>query len=265
VRLALTFEGSGDQRSDRLKFAISGAGLLSTAVGSTLIAISSAPSAPFVVGTLVTLALIVYVLLVSRVHTLWREHVIAAAEYLKANQDSKREQWRLDATRWYARWRWALAHPLTAADATSWPADDLESVFGPCPPGPPESREVPQIAMKLRQNRPGVARVVVGELPSWTQDIVLVARECAWTVLRSDHTLALYTPDGSPLETAHLDRGSPLVHWLHRKALLKVLAEHGLSTHRTARGQRAPGRDRAHLFAVLAHAAQDEHDDAPPA
>ena len=265
VRLALTFSGSGDQRPDRLKFAISGAGLLSTATGSLLIAISSIPSAPFLVGTIAALVFVIYVLLVWRVHTLWRERVTAAAHDLRDNQDSEREQWLLDATRWYARWRWSLRHPLTTANATSWPAYDLENVLGPRPPGPPESHEDPRIAMKLRQNRPNVARVDADVLPSWTLDIVLVARDCAWTVLRSKHVLALYTPDRLHVETVDLDCAPALVQWLRREALLAGLARLGLPTHRTLRGQRGPGRDRAHRRSILTQAAPDEHQDLPPA
>lgn len=257
VRLALTFEGSGDQRADRVKFAVSGAGLVSTAAGSVLIAVSSTPNAKFAAATIAALLLVAYLLIVWRVQTLWREHVAAAGLNLKVNQDSEREQWRLDATRLCARWRWALAHPLTAADARSWPVPYLERKLGPCPPGPPESAEAPLVALKLRQNRPNVAQALVAELPSWTQDVVLVARDCAWSALRSNHTLALYTPDGEALETANLDGAPPLVELLRRDVLLRALAARGLPTHRGSRGQLAPGRDRAHIFSVLARSAED--------
>lgn len=265
VRVALTFGGDGDRRVDRLKFAVSGAGLMSTALGSALIAISSVPSVEFVVTTIVTLLLIMYVLLAWRVRTLWREHRTAAAERLQGNQDSRREMWDLDAAAWCARWRWALRHPLSDAHATSWPMAHLERKLGPRPPGPPESPEAPLIAMKLRQHLPNVARADIGRLPNWTQDIALIARDCDWTVLSSDHTLALYTPGGDSVVTSDVDAARAVVQALRRHELLAALAQHDFPTHRAARRQLAPGRDREHLLKVLARAADDERQHLKPA
>lgn len=261
VRLALTFGGAGDRRIDRVKFAVSGAGLLATAAGSALIAISSMPSLGFVIATIAALVVIVYVLLAWRVHTLWREHLAAVAASVSVNQDSRRELWRLDAARSCARWRWALSHPLSTADAISWPMAHLERQLGPCPVGPPESPEDPRIAMKLRQNFPNVARAVVSQLPGWTHDVALIARDCDWTILRSEHTVALFTPDGTRSVTASIDTSGATVHALRRHQLLSELAEQGLPTHRGARGQLAPGRDRGHLLDVLAQAGRDEQQD----
>src|ERR1044072_7199647 len=104
--------------------------------------------------------------------------------------------------------------------------------------------------MMLRQNRPNVARADIGHLPSWTQDVALIARDCDWTVLRSDHTLALYTPDGSSVVTANVDGGRAVVQLLRRHELLARLSKHGFPTHHAAWGQLAPGRRQEHLLRV---------------
>lgn len=258
VRLGLAFEGSEDGRADRLKFAISEAGLLTTAVGSVLIAISSSATAQFVLLTLLLTVVVIYMLVAWRVRMLWRAHRSTAAGDLRDNQDSKREQWRLDATSLCATWRWAITHPVTAANATSWPDAYLERKLGACPAGPPEDANYPDLALKLRSNRPNVARANIGELPNWVQDIALMAHACDWTVLRSDHTLAFYTPDGARVETCALGETQKLIEVLRRDSLLKALAALGLPAHRGARGQRAPGRDLGHLLEILAQHAADE-------
>lgn len=66
-------------------------------------------------------------ILAWRVHTLWREHLTAAAERLNVDQDSRAEMWDLDAAGWYARWRRALRHPLSDGHATSWPMTHLRA------------------------------------------------------------------------------------------------------------------------------------------
>lgn len=206
-----------------------------------LVAISSTPTVRYAAGTAVAIALIIYVLLVWKVHALWVQRRCEAAEQLSVNQDSRREQWRLDAAARCARWRWALTHPLTRSDGTSWPSRNLEPCLGPEQSGPPESAEDPLTALKLRQNDPNVARLSDGDTPAWLRDIVLVARDSRWEVLRSALHVAFYTPDRVSVELARMAEPLPLVQVLERERLLRALAAHGRPTHRASRGHSMPG------------------------
>jgi hypothetical protein len=249
LRLHLEFAGSGDSRRERMAFAGTIVGGLSTAAGSLLVAGSNLPSVWFWLGTIVLMATVGYVLLAWKVHALWTARRYDAAMVLRTNQDSRREVWLIDAASLCARWRWALGHPLTPADASWWPVLYLVRRLGDCPPGPLGGVDLNDMdAVKLRQVLPNVARLDAADVPPWLLDVVLVARDCDCEVLRSGRYLGFYTLGGEYASASIVKpKGAAFAH----RQLVRSLSKLGLPTHRGTWGQLVPGRDRSHLRAVL--------------
>jgi hypothetical protein len=249
LRLHLQFGGLGDRRSDRLAFAGTGVGLLSTATGSVLVAAGSSPAVAFVLATVATLIVVAWALLAWRVHSLWVARRGDAAMRLRYNQDLAREAWQLEAAALLARWRWAVCHPLTDTDANSWPYVYLRKQLGEEPAGVAEEW-YSNDGLKLRQNRPSLVRVGPAKVPGWLRDIVAVAIDEGWIVLRAGKALVLYTPDGLSYETVECDEPG-LAQGLVRHAVLRRLNRMGLPIHSGGRGQSLPGRDREQVMGAL--------------
>ena len=241
LRLHMRFGGLGDRRGDRLAFAGAGMGLIATATGSVLVAAGSAPGVGFAVATLLALAAIGWLLLSWRVRTLWVARRDEAAMELRYNQDLAREAWRLRAAVLLAGWTWALCHPLTGSDAETWPYRYLRRRIGEEPPGVADEWYSPD-GLKLRQNRPILVSAQPDQAPDWLRDIVAVALQERWIVLRAGEVLAFYTPDGLSYETVGCDEPA-LTRGLVRHALLQRLSKSGLPMHSGNRGQSLPGRD----------------------
>lgn len=249
LRLHLQFGGLGDRRGDRLAFAGTGLGLVATATGSVLVALGSPPGLGFAIATVLALATIGWLLLSWRVRALWLARRDDAASELRWNQDLAREAWRLRAAVLLARWRWALCHPFTGSDAQSWPYQYLRRRIGEEPPGVAEEWYSPD-GLKLRQNRPSLVSAQPDRAPDWLRDIVAVALQERWIVLRAGDALAFYTPDGLSYEIVACDEPT-LTRGLVRHALLQRLSKLGLPVHSGSRGQSLPGRDLLHAVTAM--------------
>lgn len=249
LRLHLQFGALGDRRGDRLAFAGTGLGLVATATGSVLVAVGSAPGLGFAIATVLALATIGWLLLSWRVRSLWLARRDDAAMELRWNQDLAREAWRLRAAVLLARWRWALCHPLTGSDAESWPYGYLQRLIGEEPPGVAEESHSAD-GLTLRQNRPSLVSAQPDQAPDWLRDIVAVALQERWIVLRAGDALAFYTPDGLSYDTVACDEPA-LTRGLVRHALLQRLGKLGLPVHSGSRGQSLPGRDLDQTVAAM--------------
>lgn len=252
-RLHLQFAALGDERKDRLVSSGTAIGLATTAVGSALVAIGSEPAVWFVAVSAATLVVFGWLLQARQVRALWVARRDEAAARLRQNQDLAREAWQFEASVLLSRWRWALSHPLTHSNATSWPYEYLEGRIGEAPPGvPPEWYSTQGI--QLRRSQPSRVRIAPEEAPGWLADIVSVALGEDWPVLRSGAMIVFYTPDGLRYETTDVRQHS-VTQPLTRIGLLRALGELGLPTHTGLRGQLLPGRDTGHLVAsVTQHA-----------
>jgi hypothetical protein len=255
LRLHLQFGGLGDRRSDRLAVAGTGLGLTTTAAGSVLVAAGSSPSLGFALATSAILAAVGWLLLSWRVHSLWVARRTDAAMNLRFNQDLAREAWRLQAAVRLSRWRWALSHPLTSTDANTWPYGYLHRRIGAEPPGVAEEWYSDE-GIKLRYNWPNLVKVELSQVPGWLRDIVAVALDEGWIVLRSGAALVLYTPDGLSYETIECEEPG-LTTGLVRHAILRRLHRLGLPMHYGTRGQSLPGLDRQQTATPLLEKAAD--------
>jgi hypothetical protein len=244
-RLHRQFGSQGVERVDRLALSITTTGLLSTAVGSILLAIGSTPSVRFVVASAVALALAMWVLTARQIRTLWLARRYEAAMKLRENQDLEREAWELEATAILARWRWALRHPMTRSNASSWPTDYLHRRIGDQPPGIPAEWYTNE-GRQLRYNKPSLVRMTEEDTPDWLRDIVMIALSEGWFVLGTPTVIAFYTPAGTQCETIVLEQPA-LVRPLARMNVLSRLHDLGFPTHHGSRGQALPGRDTADL------------------
>lgn len=249
LRLHLQFGGLGDRRRDRLAFAGTGVGLIATATGSVLVAVGSAPGVAFAIAAVLALAAISWLLLSWRVRSLWLARRDDAATELRYNQDLAREAWRLRATVLLARWRWALWHPLTGSDSESWPYRYLSRRIGEEPPGV-AAEWYSADGLTLRQNRPSLVSIEPDQAPDWLRDIVAVALQERWIVLRAGDAVAFYTPDGVTYETVACDEPA-LTRGLVRNALLRRLNKMGLPVHSGTRGQSLPGGDLDQAVAAM--------------
>jgi hypothetical protein len=256
-RLNMMATASGDTRLDRLRHAISGAGLLAGAAGSVLLAVSSVPTVQVAGSTVAGIAAVIYLLLAWRVHALWTARLGDAEQTLLINQDSDRAQWQLDCAHLCSRWRWSLAHPLTDIDATSWPEEEMGRKLGPAPAGPPQSDD-PDLDAKMRQVNLNVAMLRANSTPGWISDIAAVTRHRGWTVLHAAKTVTFYTPDRATSVSCTLADPGSLVSGLRREELLRSLRQMGLPTHRAKRGQSLPGIDSAELINALAASNAEE-------
>lgn len=98
--------------------------------------------------------------------------------------------------------------------------------------------------IKLRYNWPNLVKADLSEVPGWLRDIVAVAREEGWIVVRSGQPLVLYTPDGLNYETIECTEPG-LTQGLVRHAVLRRLQRLGLPMHHGSRGQSLPGREKS--------------------
>lgn len=87
-------------------------------------------------------------------------------------------------------------------------------------------------------------------MPDWLRDIVAVAIDEGWIVLRAGTALVLHTPDGLSYETVECDEPG-LAQGLVRHAVLRRLNRVGLPIHSGGRGQTLPGRDREQVMGAL--------------
>lgn len=111
--------------------------------------------------------------------------------------------------------------------------------------------------IKLRYNWPNLVKVELSQVPGWLRDIVAVALDAGWIVLRSGAALVLYTPDGLSYETIECDEPG-ITTGLVRHAILRRLQRLGLPMHYGTRGQSLPGRDREDQLSKLTPDHEDE-------
>lgn len=244
-RLHRQFGDPGVERADRLALSVTTTGLLSTAVGSILLAVGSTPSVRFVVASVVAMALAMWVLTARQIRTLWLARRYEAAMKLRENQDLAREAWEFEATAVLARWRWALRHPMIRLNASNWPTTYLHGRIGGQPPGIP-AEWYTNDGRQLRYNKPSLVRITAEDAPDWLRDIVVIALSEGWFVLGTPTVVAFYTPTGMECETIVLEQPA-LVRALARMNLLGRLRALGFPTHHGSRGQSLPGRDTGEL------------------
>jgi hypothetical protein len=91
----------------------------------------------------------------------------------------------------------------------------------------------------------------------WLHDIVAVAIDEGWIVLRAGSVLVVHTPHGLCYETVECDEPG-LAQRLIRHAVLRRLNRMGLLIHSGGRGQPLPGRDREQVMGALRDGSADD-------